>query len=161
MAWRKPVNRLGWILLALGASSVLAEDASFYVVASYRLRHGTLPLGWVALLAQPTWSVAIVLVGLVVLLFPDGRCPLRAAVVLWVYLVMAAVWMVSAFGFTVSAIARHDIHVDPERYPPGPYHPTGSAAWSGNCPGLGDPGDRGGGLVSSGGPGRQLPAVFG
>ena len=39
------------VIWATSASSVLAEDASFYVVACYRLRHGTLPLGWVALLA--------------------------------------------------------------------------------------------------------------
>ncbi len=132
VAWRKPVNRLGWILLALGASSVLAEDASFYVVASYLLRHGTLPLGWVALLAQPTWSVAIVLVGLVILLFPDGQLPAsRLRWVLWVYLAMAAVWMVSAFGFTVSAIARHDIRVDPSGNLQVLSDPTGSAAWWG------------------------------
>ena len=132
MAWRKPVNRLGWILLALGASSVLAEDASFYVVASYRLRHGTLPLGcgWRCWPSPTCPVVAIVLVGLVVLLFPDGQLPAsRLRWVLWVYLVMAAVWMVSAFGFTVSAIARHDIHVDPSGNLQVLSHPTGSAAW--------------------------------
>jgi hypothetical protein len=132
VAWRKPANRLGWILLALGGSLVLAEDASFYVVASYRLRHGTLPLGWVALLAQPTWSVAIVLIGVVILLFPDGRLPAsRLRWVLWVYLAVGTVWMVSAFGFTVSAIARHDIRVDASGNLQVLNHPTGSAAWWG------------------------------
>jgi hypothetical protein len=56
VALRKPGNRLGWILLGLGCFSALAQDASFYVVACYRLRHGGLPFGWVALLAQPTGS---------------------------------------------------------------------------------------------------------
>ncbi len=132
VAWRKPANRLGWILLALGGFSVLAEDASFYVVACYRLRHGTLPLGWVALLAQPTWSVSIVLAGLAILLFPDGHLPAsRLRWILWLYLAVAAVWMTSAFGFTVSAITRHDIRVDPSGNLQVLSHPTGSAAWWG------------------------------
>jgi len=113
VAWRKPRNRLGWILLGLAGSSALSEDASFYVVACYRLRHGGLPFGWVALLAQPTWSISVVLIGLAVLLFPDGQLPSpRLRWLLRVYLAMATVWMAGAFGFTVSAIARHDVHVD-------------------------------------------------
>ena len=70
VAYRKPGNRLGWILLGLAVFLAVAEDASFYVVACYRLRHGGLPFGWVALLAQPAWSIAIVLMGLAFLLFP-------------------------------------------------------------------------------------------
>ena len=73
VAWRKPGNPLGWIMLGVAVFSVLSEDASFYTVADYRLRHGGLPLGSVALLAQPGWAPGIVLFGLVVLLFPDGR----------------------------------------------------------------------------------------
>ena len=73
LAWRKPGNPLGWILLGGAAFGVLSEDASFYTVADYRLRHGGLPLGWVALLVQPGWAPAIMLLGLAVLLFPDGR----------------------------------------------------------------------------------------
>jgi hypothetical protein len=68
-------NRLGWIFLGLAVSSALAEAASFYVVASYRLRHGTLPLGWVALLAQTAWSVTILIGGVAFLVFPDGHLP--------------------------------------------------------------------------------------
>jgi hypothetical protein len=114
LAWRKPGNRLGWILLGLGVFSALSEDASFYVVACYRLRHGGLPFGWVALLAQPSWSVTIVLIGLIILLFPDGHLPSpRLRWLLWAYLVVGTLWMAGAFGFTVSAITRHDIQVDP------------------------------------------------
>jgi hypothetical protein len=54
------------------AADALSQDASFYVVADYRLRHGSLPLGWVALLAQPGWVPAIVLTGLIIFLFPGG-----------------------------------------------------------------------------------------
>jgi hypothetical protein len=56
-------------------------------VADYRLRRGDLPLGWVAMLAQPGWALGIVFVGLAILLFPDGRPPSsRWRSVLWVYL---------------------------------------------------------------------------
>src|SRR5215469_7085267 len=44
VAWRKPGNPLGWIILAVGGFFALSEDASFYVVAAYRLRPGGLPL---------------------------------------------------------------------------------------------------------------------
>jgi hypothetical protein len=53
VAWRRPANPLGWIMLGGALFGALSEDASFYTVANYRLRHGGLPLGWLALLAQP------------------------------------------------------------------------------------------------------------
>ena len=58
VASRKPGNPLGWIMLATAPVSSLSQDASFYMVADYRLRHGGLPLGWVAVLAQPGWAVS-------------------------------------------------------------------------------------------------------
>ena len=132
VAYRKPGNRLGWIFLGLAGSSTVAEDASFYVVACYRLRQSGLPFGWAALLAQPSWSIAIVLVGLAFLLFPDGHLPSpRLRWVLWVFLTMGTVWMVGAFGFTIGAITRHDIHVDSAGNLQVLSHPTGSAAWWG------------------------------
>ena len=53
VASRRPRNPLGWILLGGAVFSSLSQDASFYAVADYRLRHGGLPSGWVAVLAQP------------------------------------------------------------------------------------------------------------
>jgi hypothetical protein len=99
VAWRQPRNPLGWILLGVAAFGVLSEDASFYAVADYRLGHGGLPLGWVALLAQPGWAPTIVLVGVTVLLFPDGRPPSpRWRWVLWAYLAVAMLWIAGAAG---------------------------------------------------------------
>jgi hypothetical protein len=114
VAWRKPGNPLGWVLLCAAVCTALSEDASFYAVADYRLRHGGLPLGWVALLAQPFWAPAIVLLGLAFLLFPDGRLPSpRWRWLLGVYFVVAMLWMGGAFISTVSAIIGHDTQVDP------------------------------------------------
>ena len=113
VAWRKPGNPLGWCLLGLAVAGALSEAGSFYAIASYRVRHGTLPLGWVAMLAQPGWAIAIVLIGLAVLIFPDGTLPsARLRWVLWLYLAMGLVWMVSAYVITVNAILHHDIRVD-------------------------------------------------
>ena len=114
LAWRKPHNPLGWCLLGLAVAAALSEDGSFYAIAAYRVRHGTLPLGWVAMLAQPGWAITIVLIGLAVLIFPDGTLPSsRLRWVLWLYLAIGLTWMVSAYVLTVDAIVRHDIRVDP------------------------------------------------
>jgi hypothetical protein len=113
LAWRKPGNPLGWIILGTAVFLALSEDASYYTVADYRLRHGGLPLGWVALLAQPGWAPAIVLFGLAVLLFPDGRPPSpRLRWMVWVYAAMALLWIGSAAAITVGAVISHHTQVD-------------------------------------------------
>jgi hypothetical protein len=113
VAWRRPGNPLGWIILAGAGFQALSEDASFYVVADYRLHHGGLPFGWVALLAQPGWAPEIVLFGLALLLFPDGRLPSpRWRWLLWPYLGAAAAWSAGTVVVTVYAIAAHRTAVD-------------------------------------------------
>jgi hypothetical protein len=113
VAWRRPRNPLGWIFVGLMVALALSAIGGTYAVADYRVRHGTLPLGWVAMLAQPAWAPMIVLAGLAILLFPDGTPAtslLRRA--LWLYLAPALLWMVSAYVLTVGAIIGHDIRVD-------------------------------------------------
>jgi hypothetical protein len=113
VAWRRPANPLGWIMLGGALFGTLSEDASFYTVADYRLRHGGLPLGWLALLAQPGWAPAVMMFGLVVLLFPDGRLP--SARWRWPargYVAVGLLWIVGAVFFTVRAIAGHHPQVD-------------------------------------------------
>jgi hypothetical protein len=91
VAWRRPRNPLGWLMLGAVAFLVLSGDPGAYAVADYRLRHGGLPLGWVAVLLQPSWTPAIALFGLTVLLFPDGRLlSPRWRWMLWAYLAVAA-----------------------------------------------------------------------
>jgi len=113
VAWRRPGNRLGWIFVGVVVALALTAVGGAYAVADYRVRHGTLPLGWVAMLAQPAWAPMIVLAGLAILLFPDGTPAsplLRRA--LWLYLAPALLWMVSAYVLTIGAIIGHDIRVD-------------------------------------------------
>ena len=113
VAWRKPGNPLGWIILGTAIFLALSEDASFYAVADYRLRHGGLPLGWVALLAQPGWAPGIALFGLAILLFPDGRPPSpRMRWMMWAFAAVALLWIGSAVIITVGAIRGHHTQVD-------------------------------------------------
>jgi len=114
VAWRKPGNPLGWILLGTAVFLALSEDASYYAVADYRLRHGGLPLGWLALLTQPAWAPGMVLFGLALLLFPDGRPPSpRLGWMVWVYAAVAVCWITAAVAITISAIMAHHTQVDP------------------------------------------------
>ena len=113
VAWRKPGNPLGWIFLGSAAISMLSEDAAYYAVADYRLHHGGLPLGWVALLAQPSGVLGLVLLGLIFLLFPDGRPPSpRWRWVLWVYAGIGLVWITWTATITVGAVISHHPQVD-------------------------------------------------
>jgi hypothetical protein len=113
LAWRKPANPLGWIMVGSAFFFAVSEDASYYTVAAYGLRHGDLPLGGLALLVQPGWAPGIVLLGLVVLVFPDGRLPsARWRWLVLAYAVVAALWMTGAVVLTVRALADHRTQVD-------------------------------------------------
>jgi hypothetical protein len=114
VAWRRPGNPLGWLILCASALSMLTDDAAYYAVADYRLHHGGLPLGWVALLAQPGGVLGLVLFGMIFLLFPDGRPPSpRWRWVLWVYAGTGLVWIAWTVAITVGAIIGHHPRVDP------------------------------------------------
>ena len=113
LAWRRPANPLGWVMLAGAFFIALSEDASYYTVADYGLRHGSLPLGGVALLVQPGWAPGIALFGLLVLLFPDGRLPSpRWRWLMRAYLAVAALWMTGTVVLTVGALIDHHTQVD-------------------------------------------------
>jgi hypothetical protein len=137
VAWRRPRNPLGWLMLGAVAFLVLSTDAGAYAVADYRLRHGGLPLGWVAVLLQPAWAPAIALFGLTVLLFPDGRLPSpRWRWMVWVYVAVAAAWVGGVVYISAGAIIGHNVHVDSGGNLLILDHPTGSAAWWGVVEGV-------------------------
>ena len=92
----------------------VSEDASYYTVAAYGLRHGDLPLSGLALLVQPGWAPGIVLLGLVVLVFPDGRRCRRRGGGGWCSPTRwwPALWMTGAVVLTVRALADHRTQVE-------------------------------------------------
>jgi hypothetical protein len=98
VAWHLPANPMGWLLLGLGGFMMLSVEGTIWLTLDYRMHHGRLPLGGLALLVQPAWGPAIVLFGLIILLFPDGRLPSRRwRWLLGCYLATAAVWLVGAW----------------------------------------------------------------
>ena len=57
IARRQPGNRIGLLLTGFGALLVFYEDAARYSVADYTVHHGTLPLGFPAVvIASELWS---------------------------------------------------------------------------------------------------------
>jgi hypothetical protein len=132
VAWRRPGNPLGWLLLGAVGFLVVSADAGLYAVATYRVHGGHLPLGWVAVLLQPGWAPAIALFGLSVLLFPDGRLPgPRWRWALGAYVAVAALWTVGVFVISAQVIAAHQIHVASSGDLLAIDHPAGPYAWWG------------------------------
>jgi hypothetical protein len=132
VAWRRPGNPLGWLMLGAAGFLVLSGDAGAYAVADYRLDHGRLPFGWVAVLLQPGWAPAIAFFGLAVLLFPDGRVPSpRWRWVLWVYVAVAGAWVAGVVFISAGAIIGHNVHVAATGDLLLLDRPTGSTAWWG------------------------------
>ena len=130
VAGHQPHNPIGWLLLGVAACLGLSIDSGLYAVADYRLRHGTLPLGPAVLLFAPLWAVAVAAIGLVVLLFPDGRLASRRwRWVVRAYLAVGACWLLSIYAVTVRAIAGHSIHIMPNGDLSVIDHPSGNAAW--------------------------------
>ena len=75
VAVRRPGNPLGWLLLGCGVMFSLQAGGVAYAVLDYRLHHGTLPLGPLAIAVQPAWAGGLVLVAGTLWLFPDGHLP--------------------------------------------------------------------------------------
>jgi hypothetical protein len=133
VAWRRPGNPLGWLLLGAVGFLTLSSDAGLYAVAAYRVPGSHLPLGWVAVLLQPGWAPAISLFGLSVLLFPDGRLPRpRWRWALWAYVSVAVLWTAGVFVISVQVIAAHQIRVDSSGNLLAIDHPAGPYAWWGH-----------------------------
>jgi len=111
LAARRPRNPLGWILFAIFLIS--AAPVGLYAVLDYRIHHGALPLGWLAVVLGQAWPLFLFLIAVLLWLFPDGRLaagrwrgPAVAA------LVAGALLALAASGSGVAAVAGHGIHVD-------------------------------------------------
>jgi hypothetical protein len=99
IARRQPGNRIGLLLTGFGALLVFYEDAARYSVADYDVHHGTLPLGYPAvLIASELWSGLFLLPPLIILLFPDGTLPPRWRTVSRAYLALCSVIIAILLG---------------------------------------------------------------
>ena len=112
LAARRPRNPIGWVLLTLNLAA--ADPAGGYAILDYRIHHGTLPLGWVAVVFPGSYPVVPVLVAILLWLFPDGRLPpgrwRQASRVLMAAGALLALATTVAPG--VRAVAGHHVHID-------------------------------------------------
>jgi hypothetical protein len=92
---RYPRNAVGWILVALALTCVVAINAGDYSVLVYRAGD-RLPLGRLAAALAPAWAPVLVLLPLPLVLFPDGCVPPgRWRLVFWGYLALVAAFVTS------------------------------------------------------------------
>ncbi len=73
LAARRPRNPIGWLLLAIIIVEI--SPAGQYLILDYRMHHGSLPLGWLAVVLEECWPMFLVSVTLLLWLFPDGTLP--------------------------------------------------------------------------------------
>jgi hypothetical protein len=134
IAWHRPANPLGWILLGAGGFDLLSVVSGSYSVLDYRMHHGALPFGPVAVLLQPAWAVTFTLLGLMILLYPDGRLPSpRWRLMLWPYLALAALYLGGALGIAAGAVAGHQVRLDAGGTLLVLDSPAGGTAWWGTA----------------------------
>jgi hypothetical protein len=76
VAVRRPGNPLAWLMIGIGMLISVQIGAVAYSILDYRLRHGSLPLGRLAVALQPAWALGLVAGCL--WLFPRVICPLGA-----------------------------------------------------------------------------------
>jgi len=127
VAVRRPGNPLGWLLLGCGVLFSLQEGSVAYSILDYRLHHGTLPLGRLAIALQPSWAGGLVLVAGVLWLFPDGDLPTgrwrRVGGALWTAALLFGALM---FVPLVIAATSPALRVDANGAPVAIDHPVGS-----------------------------------
>jgi hypothetical protein len=114
VAWHRPGNPIGWLMLILGVGFVFYIDCGLYNVLNYRLGH-RLPLAPVVLLvyhaeSEPNFG----LVPLTILLFPDGRLPSspRWRRVVAGYVALALLDVIVQAQMVVYALTHHRTQVD-------------------------------------------------
>ena len=111
LAARRPGNPIGWLLLVIFFQGV--APVGDYVIIDYRMYHGTLPLGGVAVAVLASWPVWLVCIAILLWVFHDGRLPVGR----WRPVAVAAVVggvllaLVAAAGGAAAA-AGHVVRVD-------------------------------------------------
>jgi len=112
VARRQPGNPLGWLFLTTGVFMFLATAGGDYGYLAYRLGHH-LPLAPAGLALAGFWGQSLVLFGVAVALFPDGRLPTRFwRATLRVYCTILAVLIAATCVAIGSALAAHPVRVD-------------------------------------------------
>ena len=111
LAARRPRNPIGWLLLAIFLLSV--APAGDYAIIDYRMHHGTLPLGPVAVVLLTSFPLWLVLIAIMLWVFPDGLLPSgRWRLVAKVAVTAGVLLAVSATVAGAASVAGHAVVVD-------------------------------------------------
>jgi two-component system NarL family sensor kinase len=96
IVWRQPTNRYGWVWCLLGLAVAVRGAAFAYEIWAWYVPP-IKPFGWeAAWLGTVAATMALGLVPLVLVLFPDGRPPsTRWRPVVWTSVVVAVAWTLS------------------------------------------------------------------
>jgi hypothetical protein len=129
VARRQPRNPIGWLLLGWALLVPVVGVALLYSVLDYRIRHGALPAGQVAVVAQAAAFLVAAASGLAVLLFPDGALASRwwRGVAL-AFLACCALFAVHQFVDQAAAAGARPVRVDWTGAPLASRAPAGAAA---------------------------------
>ena len=106
-------NPLGWVLVAIAACLILSSVGGDYAVLRVPAGAPSVRWAWRRLLLYQLWVPGLLLLGVVVLLFPDGR--LESGFWRWVlraYLAIYVFYVVALAVATAGALAGHALHVD-------------------------------------------------
>jgi hypothetical protein len=112
VAWHRPRNPIGWLMLAVAVVPLLFyTDSGLYNVFDYRLGH-RLPLAPVVLVLYHASQPVLGLIPLTILLFPDGRLPSpRWRWAVGGYLTLALADMIVQAQMSVYALTHHRTQV--------------------------------------------------
>ena len=111
---RQPRNRIGWILLGCIIVLALGGIGARYAVLAYRLGYHELPLAAAALvLGNSVQVLALLMIPVIILLFPDGRLPgSRWRWLLWAYAGFSTCALALTIASAIAPVADHDIRID-------------------------------------------------
>jgi hypothetical protein len=110
LAARRPRNPIGWMILAILVLGF--SPTGEYAVLDYRMHHGALPLGGLAVILQECWPLFLVFIAIMVWVFPDGKLPGGRWRRLSTILVVAGLLIaVAASAPGVIAVAGHDVQL--------------------------------------------------
>jgi hypothetical protein len=123
IAWHRPGNPIGWIILAGVDFQGLAIAGSLYVTLSRRPGYH-LPIGPLLWL-DSAWFVGIGAVPLIILLFPDGTPPSpRWRRVMWSYVAVVGCYLACTYTAVIIAVAEHHTQIDADGNPAFIDHPV-------------------------------------
>ncbi len=108
LAARRPRDPIGWLLLAFILAA--ANPADLYVYLDYRMHHGTLPLGGVAVVLGGALPIGV-LIAILLWVFPDGHLPPGRWRPVFTALAVAGVLLGLVAGLVpgIAAVASHHI----------------------------------------------------